>query len=178
MTSLSQIQAKFSPSKIDYEASVDWLIATNVDTLFAQFAAKLRAYHNVVTNKKPVQSKDHITMRTLDLFYTLFYNVYNVTEVTDLEKFNVRMDILSHFFATYKNDNITKAGIMRYDISKYLTSKRRGTWNTLLELADKLSDKTTRQTDVLTFDFDSLFDRNKMYMHDFGIEALKEYYKN
>ena len=178
MTDLGQIQDKFSPTRINFEEAVDWLIATNLDTPFAHFASKLRSYHALVTKKIARQPAKVITDKTIDLFWTLYYNVLNCTEVTDLDKFTVSMDILSHFFVTYKDDYINKKSILRYNIRKKLTSKKYGTWLALLELADKLSDKQTRQTDALTFDFDTLLDRDIMYMHDFGIEALKQYYKN
>ena len=178
MTSITEIQNKFSPSRIDFESCYEWLLTTNSDTQFASFACKLKSYHKLVTKAVPRQPDHRVFDKTLDLFWTLFYNWLNCAEVTDVEKFNINMDILSHFFYTYKDDFINKKDILRQDIKNKLTKKKYGTWLAMLEMADKLSDKLNRPTEVLTFDFDSLLDRNDMFMHDFGIEAIKEYYKN
>lgn len=177
MTSITEVKDRFAQTTIDFDSEFEWLIATNVETSFASLASKLKSYHNVVTNKVAKQLDKVILSRTLDLFYTLFYNVYNCTQESDKERFNIHMDIISHFYANFVIDNVSKKAILRYDISKFLTKKKYGTWLALLELMDKLSDKTMRPRIIGSVDFDSILDRDKIYMHDFGIEALKSYYK-
>lgn len=177
MTSITEVKDKFSPSVVDFESSFEWLMATNPETSFASLAAKLKSYHDIVTRQKPRQLDNEILDRTLDLFYTLFYNVYNCTSATDLERFNIHMDIISHFFTNFTSDHVNKADILRFDIKPFLTSKKYNTWISLLELADKLSDKIKRKVLISSIDFDALLNRNDIFMHDFGIEALKSYYK-
>lgn len=177
MTSITEVKDKFSPNVVDFQSSYEWLMATNPETSFASLASKLKSYHDKVTNDVAKQIPEEIVDRTLDLFYTLFYNVYNCTSATDLERFNIHMDIVSHFFTNYKTDNVTKKDILRFDIKKFITSKRYNTWLALLELADTLSDKSVRNRLINSVDFDAVLSRDNIFMHDFGIEALKSYYK-
>ena len=178
MTSIAEVKSRFSPATIDYDKTYEWLMSTNSETSFASLACKLKSYHDLVTNSISKQPKHKIHDKTLDLFYTLFYTVYNCTSDSDVEKFNIHMDIISHFFTTYKDDNINKASILREDLSDDLTSKRYGTWLALLELLDQFADKNGRGAKVPNFDFETLLDRDDIYMHDFGINALISYFKN